>query len=87
MNRFTLRFTSCALFMVLGVFMALGLFTGSALAQQQGAPDAEWRSYGGDTGSTKYSPLDQINRDNLADLRIVWQWESIAAIWDRGVEI
>ena len=61
--------------MVLGVFMALGLFTGSALAQQRGAPDAEWRSYGGDAGSTEYSPLDQNNRDNRADLRHVWQGE------------
>ncbi len=57
MNRFTLRFTSCTLFMALGIFTSLGLFTGSALAQQ-GATGPEWRSYGGDTGSTKYSPLD-----------------------------
>ena len=71
MNRFTL----CTL------FMALGLFTGSGLAQQ-GATGAEWRSYGGDIGSTKYSPLDQINRDNLGDLRIAWQWESVDGRFD-----
>ena len=61
--------------------MAWGLFAGSALAQQ-GAPGAEWPSYGGDTGSTKYSPLGQINRANLADLRIVWQWESVDGRFD-----
>ncbi|MCH7858011.1 MAG: hypothetical protein IIB37_14770, partial [Gemmatimonadetes bacterium] len=66
---------------VVNIFMALGLFAGSALAQQ-GAAGPEWRSYGGDAGSTKYSPLDQINRDNLADLRVVWQWESVDGRFD-----
>ena len=57
MNRFALRFTSCTLFTAVSLFMALGLSTGSGRAQQ-GATGPEWRSYGGDTGSTKYSPLD-----------------------------
>ncbi|MDE2705559.1 MAG: PQQ-binding-like beta-propeller repeat protein, partial [Gemmatimonadota bacterium] len=35
---------------------------------------ADWRYYGGDAGSTKYSPLAQIHRDNFADLRIIWRW-------------
>ena len=37
----------------------------------------EWRSYGADYASTKYAPLDQINRDNVNTLRIAWRWESI----------
>ena len=28
---------------------------------QHGATNGEWRFYGGDAGTTKYSPLDQIN--------------------------
>ena len=28
-------------------------------------PPGEWRYYGGDAHSTKYSPLDQINHDNV----------------------
>jgi quinoprotein glucose dehydrogenase len=43
---------------------------------QQGAKDGQWRSYGGDNGSTKYSPLDQINQDTVKDLRIAWRWRS-----------
>jgi quinoprotein glucose dehydrogenase len=43
---------------------------------QQGAKNGEWRFYGGDAGSTKYTPLDQINAGNVKDLRIVWQWKS-----------
>ena len=70
MNRFALRFTSCTLFTAVSLFTALGLFAALSLRAapalaQQGAPGPEWRSYGGDAGSTKYSPLDQINRDNL----------------------
>jgi quinoprotein glucose dehydrogenase len=43
---------------------------------QQGAKGGEWRFYGGDSGTTKYSPLDQINAANVKDLKIVWQWKS-----------
>ena len=37
------------------------------LLAQSGAANGEWRSYGGDEGSTRYSPLDQINRENVKD--------------------
>ena len=39
---------------------------------QQGATDGQWRAFAADAGSTKYSPLEQINRDNVGDLRIAW---------------
>lgn len=45
-------------------------------AAQQGAKNGEWRYYGGDPGSTKYSPLDQINASNVKDLKIVWEWKA-----------
>ena len=32
--------------------------------------NGEWPTYGGDIGGTKYSPLDQIDRTNFADLEI-----------------
>src|SRR5262245_1307778 len=43
---------------------------------QQGARNGEWRVYGGDEGSTRYSPLDQINRDNIKNMRVAWVWKS-----------
>ncbi len=55
---------------------AVALGAGLPAAAQQGAQDGEWRYYGGDLGSTKYSPLDQINRDNVADLEIAWRWKT-----------
>ena len=36
----------------------------------------EWWAYGSDKASTKYIPLDQINKDNVKDLRIAWRWNS-----------
>ena len=53
---------------------------GKRTARLQGSPPGvkggEWRYWGGDAGSTKYSPLDQINKDNVKDLRIFWRWSS-----------
>ena len=46
------------------------------LAAQHGAKNGEWRSYAAEPGSTKYSPLDQINRDNVGNLRIAWRFKS-----------
>ena len=54
---------------------ALLLAAAPALAQY-GATDGEWRSYGGDLGSTKYSPLAQIDADNFDELQIAWRWQS-----------
>ncbi len=56
------------------VVMTLGAaVTASA---QAGAPAGEWRYYGGDSGSTKYSALDQITRENVGDLQIAWRWRT-----------
>ena len=37
----------------------------------------EWRSYAGSIGGQKYSPLDQIDAGNFADLEIAWEWLSV----------
>jgi len=42
-------------------------------AAQTGAKDGEWRTYGGDLASTRYSPLDQINPSNFGKLQIAWR--------------
>ena len=39
---------------------------------QHGAVDGQWRAYAADPGATKYSPLDQIDADNVDRLRIAW---------------
>ena len=37
----------------------------------------EWRYWGGDAGSTRYSALDQINATNARELQIAWRWQSL----------
>ncbi|MBM4184502.1 MAG: pyrroloquinoline quinone-dependent dehydrogenase [Gemmatimonadetes bacterium] len=48
------------------------------VAAQSVRPAAEWHATGGDHSNTKYSPLDQINAQNFADLRIAWRSTSIS---------
>lgn len=47
-----------------------------AAPPQPGTAKGEWRYYGGDAASTKYSALDQINASNAKELKIAWTWES-----------
>src|SRR6185503_18746312 len=35
--------------------------------------DREWAAYGSDKGGSKYSPLDQINKSTVKNLRIAWR--------------
>jgi len=46
------------------------------LNAQSGAKNGEWRSYAADTGSTRYSPLDQINAANFNTLEIAWRFKT-----------
>src|SRR5437660_6416710 len=49
------------------------VLTIAVLAGQQGTRGGEWTRYGGDSGSTKYAPVDQINKANVSQLRIAWR--------------
>jgi len=61
---------------VLGpVALSIALCPSLALAQY-GATNGEWRTYAGDLGGTKYSPLDQIDGTNFSTLEIAWRWTS-----------
>ncbi|HSM04109.1 MAG TPA: pyrroloquinoline quinone-dependent dehydrogenase [Longimicrobiales bacterium] len=48
----------------------------SALLAFSGLDAQEWPSYGGDPGGTKFSPLVQINRENVHRLELAWTWET-----------
>ncbi len=37
-------------------------------------PTVEWRSFAGDERTDRYSPLDQINRENVKNLQVAWTW-------------
>jgi len=40
-----------------------------------GTTDGQWEYLGGDAASTRYSPADQINRDNFEDVEEEWVWD------------
>ena len=46
----------------------------AGLHAQTGTKNGEWRTYGGDLGSTRYAPLDQINAENFSKLQVAWRW-------------
>ncbi len=51
---------------------ACGILLASwSLAASAGAVD--WPHYGADRGGTRYTPADQINRDNFEQLRVTTQ--------------
>ena len=59
------------------LFLAFGLTVlPTAVQAQQGAPRGEWPVYGGDAGSTKFSPLDHIDEGNAERVTVLWQWQS-----------
>lgn len=47
---------------------------GSGLVR--GNKPGEWRYWGGDAWSTRYSSLDQINASNFSNLKVAWQWDA-----------
>ena len=52
------------------------VLSGVLLDAQTGALNGEWRSYGGDTGHTRYAPLDQINAANFSKLTVAWRFKT-----------
>src|SRR5712691_8940920 len=57
---------------LVGLLVALS----SGVAGQSGTKNGEWRTYGGDLGSTRYAPLDQINANNFKNLQIAWRFKT-----------
>src|SRR5881394_2497019 len=47
---------------------------GDALVR--GNKPGEWRYWGADAYSTRYSALDQINANNFDSLQVAWQWNA-----------
>jgi len=41
-----------------------------------GGPIADWPVYDRDHGGTRYSPLDQINRENVSLLEVAWEYHT-----------
>ena len=40
------------------------------------ADEGGWPQYGGEPGGGRYSPLAQINRDNVSELELAWSYRT-----------
>jgi quinoprotein glucose dehydrogenase len=63
------RYNDCTLRWLLPLFLFLLLVS---QAHAQARPDAGWPTYGADAGGTRYSNASQINRSNVAQLKVAW---------------
>ena len=50
----------------------------TVVSAQSGAADGQWRTYGGDLGSTRYAALDQIDGDNFNELEVAWRFSAVS---------
>ena len=62
---------------------ALGVYAVRSVAQAgkplvRGNAAGEWRYWGGDAWSSRYSPLEQINATNFDSLKVAWTWNASA---------
>jgi len=53
--------------------IALLLLAAGCASQE---PNTDWRVAGGDPGNTRFSPLDQINVTNVAQLQVAWVYHT-----------
>ena len=79
--RLTTRRIGMAVFGVAAVAVAILVQAGQSSAVQgaarvRGNVPGEWRYWGGDAWSTRYSSLDQINASNFGSLEVAWQWSA-----------
>src|SRR5262245_8787696 len=61
------RRTVCVLTVLLGVVSL------AVNAQRGESANAEWRAWAGNLRATRYSPLDQINKNTVRRLKIAWR--------------
>src|SRR6266487_956679 len=61
------------------VSLGCGLILMNAAVSGQTKPKpGEWTTYGADLSSTRYSPLDQITKDNFNKLEVAWRFKTDA---------
>src|SRR5690606_34767657 len=72
MRRYTSPFVAVAAAFLMSCSQTSSVPTWNSLNPEPG----EWITWGGDLGNKRYSPLDQINKDNVGELQVVWRWQA-----------
>jgi glucose dehydrogenase len=52
---------------ILPILLSMVALPVAPVRAQQGARNGEWRFYGGDAGTTKYTPLEEINAAHVKE--------------------
>ncbi len=69
-----MRRASAALLVASTLFALALACGGEPVAVDLAGPTAEWPEYGGDMGGLRWSPLEQVTRENVAALEIAWTY-------------
>ncbi len=74
----TIGIASLAGVLAAGAFLTLATQMSARQGAQlvRGNKPGEWRYWGADAYSTRYSALDQINASNFDSLQVAWQWNA-----------
>ena len=70
----SLAFSSTVSAIVAGTLIGFLVSASPLYAQDRGTPFGEWRYWGADAWSTRYSPLQQIDAETFGDLEQAWLW-------------
>lgn len=70
------------------VISALVVALGAHADAQSGTNGTEWTVHGGDSGFTRYAPLDQIDAETASDLVVAWRRPAVdAALRERWPDL
>lgn len=56
--------------------LAISVASAAPPGRQSDDDEAQWGAYGGDPGGNRHAPLAQINRQNVAQLKIAWTYRT-----------
>lgn len=59
---------------IFAAFAMVGFFLSGARAEN-GFMKGDWLHHGGDHHSTRYSSADQVNAENVKNLKLAWRWD------------
>ncbi len=60
----------------LGAALLAAVLFACSESHPHGGAVAGWPAWGGDAGGTRFSPLDEITRENVSDLEIAWSFRT-----------
>lgn len=57
------------------LFIAFTVFMCSGSVDEVNPKNVDWRDYGGNKGGSRYSPLTQVNTQNVKDIEVAWTYD------------